>query len=225
MCNDCQPFGGRFRPASKGGMERCTCGDNPALAQIDADRKAGTAYPPRLTTDEVQLGMEMLSGVCNYVPAAGSPGRTAAAEELRSMCRNAADMLWLVKRMGQLFSEWPGARSMRAVYCSKARPLDGVETEAICEQYPEGIPSEKLEAVSAPSYPQLRSGDAASNAESVRVTVEALVEAKDMKNFAKPKRPVPDIPIFPGGAHVTQADIEAAVNANRERIAREELGL
>ncbi len=34
---------------------------------------------------------------------------------------------WLVKRALAVFNEWPGPRELRALYCSRWRPMDGVE--------------------------------------------------------------------------------------------------
>lgn len=69
--------------------------------------------------------------------------RPALVRMLAEMCSTDEQVLWLSKRLLQLFKEWPGANEMRAVFCSKFRPRDGVEVHS--EAYPDGIPSEKPE--------------------------------------------------------------------------------
>lgn len=109
------------------------------------------------------------------------------------------------------------------MYCVKHRPLDGIELIGGSETYPDGIPSENP-ALNAPEVKYLPAGpgEPVSAAESVNATVLALAQAKDLRNVRR-RVEVPDIPILPPGQRVTQADIDAAVNRNRDRIAREEL--
>lgn len=58
------------------------------------------------------------------------------------MCENEDQVRWLVARMTSgLYAEWPGPREMRACYCSKFKPKDGIN--ACSTVYADGIPSEK----------------------------------------------------------------------------------
>ena len=225
-CEKCAQFGGHWRKSEKGGMVRCGCAAGVALAQVDQDRADGTVYPPVVSEDAAIVGMEMLSGLLRYVPAAGSLARTAAATEMRAMCRTQGDMVWLIQRMGKLFTEWPGTRAMRAVYCTKARPLDGFEVEAVLESYPDGIPSETLSLPpGANEIPKrISAPEEISAAASLRETVGTLAVAKSLNVIGKMRQQIRDIPIRQAGA-ITQADIDAAVQKSREAIARRELGL
>jgi hypothetical protein len=178
-----------------------------------------------LQSTDVTIFVEMLAGLLEFFPAE-SGARIAIGDQIRKMCHSAAEADWLVNRMGTLYKKWPGAREMRMVYCTKFYPLDGVEMIG-SGSYPDGIPSEAEtagKAIMAPSL-KLLPGRVVSAAKSIDETVLMLAEAKDMKHAHKRAPAVPDIPTLPPGSYVTQADIDAAVNESRERIAREELGL
>ena len=45
---------------------------------------------------------------------------------------------WLVERALQLYARWPGVGELRALYCSRFKPRDGVE--AYSEIYQSGFP-------------------------------------------------------------------------------------
>lgn len=47
---------------------------------------------------------------------------------------------WLGKRMLKLFTEWPGPRELRAVFCARFKPADGIEADSAT--FTEGVPSE-----------------------------------------------------------------------------------
>ena len=227
-CDACRPYNGLFRRAANGGMERCACADGARLAQIEDDRKNDVKRAPVLSTEDVTIYVEMLAGSCEFFPSE-SGARTAVGAVIRGMCGSATEALWLVERMGRLFKRWPGTRDMRLVYCSKYRPLDGFELVGGTTAYPDGIPSESEAAERAALGPAEGKYlpaplEPASRAESLRNTVTDLAAAKRIGS--KPGSRVRDIPIFPVGAKtVTQADIEAAVSANREKVAKNELGL
>ena len=65
-----------------------------------------------------------------------------------SMCETEEQVRWLVSRMTSgLYSQWPGPQEMRACYCSKFRPKDGISTCSTV--YETGIPSEKTQGLLA----------------------------------------------------------------------------
>ena len=136
------------------------------------------------------------------------------------MCRDSDQVVWLVKRMLQLCARWPGAMEMRRVYCSKYRPLDGVELIGPSEAFPDGVPSERQ--VEAPAQLALPAGRVATAAASIDGTVADLAKAKRITRAGQPTR-VRDIPILSPGQRITQDQIDAAVQEIRERVAREEL--
>ncbi len=56
--------------------------------------------------------------------------QNAKAALLELVCAMASDndkIEWLVRRALAIFSEWPGPRELRALYCSRWPPTDGVE--------------------------------------------------------------------------------------------------
>ncbi len=60
--------------------------------------------------------------------------RLTLARLLRDFVTTKDQSQWLVRRMLQLFDVWPGPRELRALYCSRWKPRDGVE--ATSEKYP-----------------------------------------------------------------------------------------
>ena len=66
--------------------------------------------------------------------------RAALGELLCEMCRNDEEIIWLARRVQKLHREWPGAHEIRAAYCSKFQPKDGIEADS--NLYLDGIPSE-----------------------------------------------------------------------------------
>ena len=146
-------------------------------------------------------------------------GRIGIAEAMADMCETEDQARWLAKRMGILFSRWPGVKEMRAVYCSKYRPLD--REEANSDAFPEGVPSEVpgrddemagyLPATS--KRLQLAAGEVSviSASPSIQSTLEALREAKALRTGKQALR-VPGIPVVQITAEnrITAADIERA---------------
>ena len=73
------------------------------------------------------------------------PARTALVRIICEMAESEDQIRWLVGRMINLYPEWPGPREMRACFCSKFKPKDGIEAHS--QVHLDGIPSEKrLEA-------------------------------------------------------------------------------
>jgi len=58
------------------------------------------------------------------------------------MARSIDQIEWLSRRCVELWNEWEGPREMRAVFCSKYRPQDGIDIVSALPQFADGIPSE-----------------------------------------------------------------------------------
>ncbi len=175
-----------------------------------------------ITETDLRLAVGELA-LMKYFPAGPEP-RAAVMDMLSRMCRSAHELEWLTRRMNELYSEWPGARELRACYCSKFRPVDN--KEVFSETYPEGIPSERatLPALPAPSTKALPPGRTVSAALSVDLAVCDLARAKDMNRLGPALR-VRDIPSLPPGVRpITKADCDEAARKRRDEIARAELG-
>lgn len=92
-----------------------------------------------MTNEEATIIVEAMTAIPFF------PGEQAArgmiSDELVAMCGTAQQGMWLARRLSQLYSKWPGMREVRAAYCSKYYPGDGIEVYSAL--YEDGIPSEK----------------------------------------------------------------------------------
>jgi hypothetical protein len=81
--------------------------------------------------------------ILRFFPSGGQ-ARAAISELLMQFCSTDAQARWLVRRVWALYSEWPGPRELRAVFCSKFPPADGIEADSTDARFLEtGIPSER----------------------------------------------------------------------------------
>ncbi len=150
---------------------------------------------------------------------------TARAEIVLMACEMAQtneQVAWLAKRCIQLWNEWEGPREMRAVFCSRHKPADGIEAYSSLKRFADGIPSEKapeplLLASGQRQIAPRESSDTLTAAESIRPVLRALSAAKQM---GAPKRVhVPGIPVvqITDANRITEADIERAKQERRAK--------
>lgn len=93
-----------------------------------------------ITEDEATVAVLSLAGL-PFFPAE-EPARAMIADLLMRMCRTGGELQWLVRRVFDLWKKWEGPRELRATYCAKFKPQDGIE--AISGLFPDGIvPPEK----------------------------------------------------------------------------------
>jgi hypothetical protein len=151
-----------------------------------------------------------------------------------SMATTEDQVQWIVKRMLNLYDEWPGPRTLRAVFCHSHKPADGDDLRGVpCPGYPEGLPSEKPETPMLALPP----GHVASADPELEAMVGQLVE--DMPKIpasapltesdarfdrllketltAPADRPLPPVPTNPNYRPITQEDIDRAVAELHER--------
>jgi len=104
-----------------------------------------------ISKEEAFAGMITLS-VLPYFPSE-DPARAVIVKLLMRMCDRTEHLEWLVERTIDLWSQWQGPRELRAIYCSKFKPADGLEATSTI--YPNGIvPGEKpLPVYKAPALP------------------------------------------------------------------------
>jgi hypothetical protein len=76
-----------------------------------------------------------------YFPA-GDAGIAALTEMLQEMVTTDEQLDWLSRRVLQLHPEWPGPYEIRAVFCSRYKPKDGVEADSAMAKFEDGIPAE-----------------------------------------------------------------------------------
>ena len=115
------------------------------------------------------------------------PARMAIARMIGAMASNEDQVRWLVRTMTSgAFSKWEGPAELRAVFCMKFRPKDGIEaTSAI---YPDGMSREQLNpglqiTAGAPLQIAGAVGPVTIDPE-MELTVVALAEAKRMPGIA-----------------------------------------
>lgn len=152
--------------------------------------------------------------------------RTSILRLVCSMASNEQQVEWLVARMTSgIFNEWPGPRELRACFCGKHRPADGIN--AYSDIYPDGLPSEspqrELQAVPMLALPP---GHVASVDPELERSILELARAKDMKNVGR-RLPVGDISVvqITDANRIKQTDVEKEVEKLHDQRAREEVGL
>jgi len=77
--------------------------------------------------------------ILQFFPAAHSE-RLQVSDLIEKIAATDEQVQWLGNRMITLYSKWPGPREMRACFCSRYKPQDGISI--FSEVYTEGIPSE-----------------------------------------------------------------------------------
>jgi hypothetical protein len=80
--------------------------------------------------------------------------RAALVSVFMDMIDTEEQMEWLVKRALRLYARWPGVAEIRALYCSRWKPKDGIE--AYSSVYIDGIPSERNQSQLEPVLPRGR---------------------------------------------------------------------
>lgn len=103
-----------------------------------------------MTSEEADVVVEAMTVLPHFPNAPAA--QALIASELTAMCGTADQALWLARRMSQLYGKWPGMQEMRACYCSKFKPLDGIEQ--FSEVYSDGVPSEKDTRKALPPSPR-----------------------------------------------------------------------
>jgi hypothetical protein len=175
---------------------------------------------PQITAEAAAQAVRAMSDL-QFFPAA-TEGRAMLVDDLRSMCHDTQELRWIVSRMRSLFSQWPGSRTMRIVFCQKHHPLDGADlSSGICEAYPDGFPLESPVEETAPLA--LPAGHSVSASPSIENAVCDLAVAKDLNLTGR--RHVRDVPLInvPEEQRITKADIESAVQQLHEQQAREQV--
>jgi hypothetical protein len=170
-----------------------------------------------IDTQQATRDLARLS-VLKFFPA----DQTARTEIMLMACKMAqanADIAWLANRCLELWNEWEGPREMRAVFCSRFRPADGIEAYSQLPRFSDGIPSEKAAepcqlggaAVRQIAGPR-ETAEELTAAVSIRPVIEAMARAKDMHRIGQRPARVPSIPVVQITAEnrITAADIERA---------------
>lgn len=97
-------------------------------------------------------------GTLKFFPS-DPDARIGIAEELAVMARDEEQIRWLVGRLPKLFEAWPAMHEVRAVFCSKFQPRDGIEVYSTA--YVDGIPAEResLKQIEVPALRRLTASE------------------------------------------------------------------
>lgn len=148
------------------------------------------------------------------------------------MAKSEEQVDWLVNRMTNgLYNEWPGPAEMRACFCSKFKPRDGIERHSTV--YLDGIPSEREETnrlilgvAHAQGLIEGRCEDRRAAQVGVDPVIRDCANMMDMnRHVARIRKSAAPKPTNPNWRPITQQEIDQAVKQNRDKKAREEAGL
>ena len=144
-----------------------------------------------------------------------------------NMCSDEAQVRWLVNRMTSgIYAQWPGPAEMRACFCCRYRPKDGVS--AYSTVYPDGLPPDPTAppraGIMAPERKELPSGHVASADAQLDRRIRMLADVKDMNRSRNPVAQKSES-VSPERRAEIQSQIDAIERQNRETRARKELGI
>ena len=146
-----------------------------------------------------------------------------------AMCHNEDEVRWLVDRMTSgIYSEWPGISEMRACFCNRFKPKDGIN--AYSSVYPDGLPPDPTapprREIAAAELKALPPGRQVSADARLDRSIAMLADVKDMNRVRRPSQTPP----LPPEKRITQMDIDREVaklqeakRRDAEAAAREEL--
>jgi hypothetical protein len=155
-----------------------------------------------------------------FFPSSDSVARATVMLELISLCSKDEQAEWLSKRLTVLYTEWPGLRELRAVFCSKFEPRDKIEVTSADPRFIDGIPSENPVAEWKPTA-NLESGQRLLPGEVEPFTVdpelEKLVSELAAKKVMPPieRRTKEEIERDLYRPRITQADIDRELEARK----------
>ncbi len=94
-----------------------------------------------LTQETIDLTVARIS-LMPFFPNSDSGARGTVSKEIADMATSDEQVKWLGHRFIQLYpKQWPGIVELRACFCKRFRPADGVEVESAI-YFNEGYPSE-----------------------------------------------------------------------------------
>lgn len=73
-------------------------------------------------------------------------GRAALVNMLAKMANAPQELMWLASTILENYDEWPGPRELRAVFCTRFKPADGVEADITAGRLAAKIEARALEA-------------------------------------------------------------------------------
>lgn len=96
------------------------------------------------------------AGTLRFFPA-DPEARLGIAKQIAKFARDESQVRWLVDVLPNQFTDWPGVHEVRAVFCMKFRPKDGIEADS--KSFPDGLTRAQLnpgvKVIEAPAVPLL----------------------------------------------------------------------
>lgn len=83
-----------------------------------------------MTFENVSAYVASLGTMPFFPSVADAAARLAIVELTADLTDDEEKVKWLVKRMKQLYRKWPGELEMRACFCSRFKPKDGIEAHS-----------------------------------------------------------------------------------------------
>lgn len=160
--------------------------------------------------------------------------RVALVRMVCEMVRTDEEARWLVSRALQLYSEWPGVHELRACFCNRFNPRDGIN--AYSTVYPDGLPpSPDAKLIEAPQRIALPPGHVATVDKQLDEDVKKLAELKALppakpvtSDFAKRLQEVltapqnrPEVPYSEPLTESRRAEIQAMIDAELAKKRRD----
>ena len=116
---------------ANGGVDRCTCARGRALAQAALSRGRRRNDVSGVESVLVSLAVEDLAALMpHYGALASDVARLAVARQLQEFVCDPEELAWLVREAPLRYPAWPGIREIRALYCARFSPRDGVVVDS-----------------------------------------------------------------------------------------------
>jgi hypothetical protein len=173
----------------------------------------------RLSRDVIDRAMGRIA-LMKFFPSSDTVARATVMLELMQMCSSDDQVEWLSKRLSALYTEWPGLRELRAVFCSKFKPHDGVETNSADARFIDGIPREEPDKEWRPALEpgqRLLTGETEqfSADPELEKTIHLLAESARMPAGLIERRTKEEIERDLYRPRITQADIDEEVRKRK----------
>jgi hypothetical protein len=165
----------------------------------------------------VSLAVEEFAALMpHYGTLASDVARLAVARQLREFVCNPEELEWLVREAPLRYPAWPGIREIRAMYCARFRPRDGVVVASTV--YEDGIIPGIVDPphLIADSPRGTLISANASNALMVRVLADAMPPPAAPRKPPKSATPKPKLP--------TQEEIDRIKEEQRQNQKRDKAG-
>lgn len=185
-----------------------------------------------LTQEVIDLTVARFS-LMPFFPSSDPGARGTVSKEIADMATSDEQVKWLGYRFLQLYpKQWPGIVELRACFCKRFPPADGVQVESAI-YFDEGYPSEaqlgpipglllepcrserdQIEGANIPASRQLEAGEFTVDPE-LAAEVHRLAAAKTMPVIEK--RSLAEIERALYGPRITPEEVESARAAELER--------